>query len=95
MSIVEHFKQERENIVIINDISEYTNFLVMIPSQGDRRHFERLNTLKKVQILILGSFANLSFSNVCLVEHFNKKETTLLQSTISQNILICLRLFQF
>ena len=44
-----------------------------IPSQGERRHFDTLNTVKKVQILISKYFANTSISHASIVEH-NKIE---------------------
>ena len=42
----------------------------MIPTLGERLHFDTLNTQKKVQILILGCFWNLSCSHGSIVEHF-------------------------
>jgi len=94
--LVEHFKQERDDFVTINDTSKYTDWLMHITILGERWLFDRWNTLKKVQILISRRFWNLSFGHGCLVEHFEKeKETTLLQLMICQSILISLWRFQF
>ena len=73
MSIIEHFKHERDNFVIINDILKCTNFLLTIPCLRERWHFHKLNTLKKVRILISECFKNLSFSHGSTVEHFKQK----------------------
>jgi len=35
-SIVEHFKQKRDNFVTIIDITKYTNLLISIASLGER-----------------------------------------------------------
>jgi len=48
VSIIEHFKHERDNFVIINDFSKCTNFILMIPYLREIRHFHTLNILKKV-----------------------------------------------
>ena len=53
--IVEHFKQESDNFDSIDDISKYTGSMMTIPDLGERQHFDTLNTLKTVQILISGS----------------------------------------
>ena len=34
--IVEEFKEERDNFVTINDISNFTNSIMMIPNLGER-----------------------------------------------------------
>ena len=47
-SIVQHFKQERDNFFTINVISRCSNLLKTIPCVGEIRHFHMLNTLKKV-----------------------------------------------
>ena len=72
-SIVEHFKLEIDNFVTIKDISKNTNFLIIIPILIERWHFDKLNTHKKVQILILGYFQNLSSSHWSIVEHIKKE----------------------
>ena len=46
---------------------------MMILNLGERGHFETLNTLKKVQILISRSFEKLSFSYRSIVKHFKKE----------------------
>ena len=61
-----------------------------IPNLGERRHIDALNTIKKVEIPILGCFGNFSFSHWSIAENFKQERVTLLQSKISQNILICL-----
>ena len=45
-SIVQHFKQERDNFVTIIVISRCANLLKTIPCLGEIRHFHTLNTLK-------------------------------------------------
>ena len=45
LRIMSHF-------VTIKDISKYSNLIMTIPSLGERRHFDALNTNKKVQIPI-------------------------------------------
>ena len=55
-----------------------------IPSLGERRHFDALNTIKKVEIPILRSFGNFYFTHVSIVEHVKQERVTLLQSKISQ-----------
>ena len=72
-STVQHFKQKRDNFVTINVISKCANLLMTIPSLGERRHFQTLNTLSKVRILILECFGNLSFSLGSIVEHFKQE----------------------
>ena len=52
-SIVEHFNLDIDNSVTIKDISKNTNLLKTIPTLGERRHFDTINTHKKVQILIM------------------------------------------
>ena len=72
-SILEHFEQERDDFDSIDHISKYTNLMMMIPNLGKRRHFDTLYTLKKVQILILGSFEILCFSHESILEHFEQE----------------------
>jgi len=72
-SIVKHFNQERGNFVTIKDISKNTNLLITIPTLFERRHFDKINAHKKVQILISGYFRNLSSSQGSIVEHFKQK----------------------
>ena len=69
-SIVQHFKQERDNFVTIIVISRCANLLKTIPCLGEIRHFHTLNTLSKVRILISECFGNLSFSLGSIVEHY-------------------------
>ena len=53
----------------------------------ERQHFDTLNTLKNVQIQILGHFENLSFSRGSIVEHFNQGRDNLVTMTdISKRI---------
>ena len=47
--------------------------MMAIPNFVERRHFDALHTLTKVQILISGSFENLSFSHESKVEHFEQE----------------------
>ena len=70
-SIVEHFKQERDNFDSINHIFKHSNLMMAIPNFVETRHFDA-HTLKKMQILISGSFENLSFSHESKVEHFEQ-----------------------
>jgi len=62
----------------------------MITSLYYRRHFDTINRVEKVQNQISGCFEILSFSNGYRTKHFKQDETTLLQRSISQGILICL-----
>jgi len=55
-SIVEHVQKLRDDCVKINDISKNSNFLLIIPNEGERGHFEIINQHLKVQIWIWGSF---------------------------------------
>jgi len=72
-TIVGHFRQESDNFVTINGIPNYTNLLLQIPSLGERWHFDVLNTLKKVQILISNAFWNMSFTHASIVQHFKQE----------------------
>ena len=72
-SIVENFKQKSDNFDSINDISKNTNLMMTIPNLGEGRHFYTLYTLKKVQILISGSFEILGLSHESIVEHFKQE----------------------
>ena len=72
-STVQHFKQKGDNFFTINVISKCANLLMMIPCLGERRHFQTLNTLSKVRILISECFGNLSFSLGSIVEHFKQE----------------------
>ena len=56
LRIMSHF-------VTIKDISKYTNLIMTIPSLGERRHFDALNTNKKVKIPISWNFGNFSFGH--------------------------------
>ena len=60
----------------------------MFQNLGERTHFDTLDTLKKIKILISKSLGNLSFSLGGILEEFKKKETTLLESAISRTLLI-------
>ena len=60
-SIVHHLKHEKANLVPVNDISQNTNSMMTIPILGERRHFDTLYTLQKVQILISGSLSKYEF----------------------------------
>ena len=59
-----------------------------IPSLGEGRHFDALNTIKKLEIPILWSFGNFSFTHGSIVEHFKQESVTLLQSKISRNMYV-------
>ena len=72
-SIVQHFKQERDNFVTIDVISRSANLLKTIPCLGEIQHFLTLNTLSKVPILTSECFGNLSFSHGSIVEHFKQE----------------------
>ena len=85
-SIVENLKQKKHNLVSMNDISKNTNLTVTIPNLGERRHFETLYTLKKVQLLVLGRFEKLCLSHVSIVEHLkHKKDNVVSMYDISKN----------
>ena len=84
----------KSDFVTVRDIWKYTNFLLKIPSLAKRWNFYILNTLKKVQILILGHFGNLSFSHGSIVEHFKQQRVTLLRSRMSGNTQIFFCRFQ-
>jgi len=43
---------------------------------GKRGHFDSQNTLKKVQILILKTFGNLSLCHASMVEHLKQEKDT-------------------
>ena len=51
----------------------------------ERRHFDTLNTLMKVQIQISGCFENLSFSHGCLEKQLKQEREHFVHSKISQN----------
>ena len=65
-----------------------------IPGLVERQHFDPLNTIKKVEIPILWSFGNFNFTHGSIVEHSKQQRVTLLQSNISQNIIIYIWQFQ-
>ena len=44
-----------------------------IPNLGERRHFDTLDILEKMKILISASLGNLSFSHRGIVEEFNEE----------------------
>ena len=46
-----------------------------IQSLGERRHFDALNTIKKVEIPISWSFGNFSFGHGSIVGHFKEEES--------------------
>ena len=48
-----------------------------IPSLGERRHFDGLNTTKKLEIPILRCFGNFSFCHGSIVENFKQERVTL------------------
>ena len=50
-----------------------SNLLLTIPNLGERRHFDTLDTLEKIKILISKSLGNLSFSHRGIVEEFNEE----------------------
>ena len=74
VSIVVHYNKEKNNFATMNDIPKYSNFLTTAPNLGKRRHFDSLNILKKVQILILKCFGNLSFCHASMVEHLKQEK---------------------
>ena len=85
-STVEHFKVESCNFDSINDIFKGTNSMTTISNLGERRHFDTLYTLKKVQILISGSFDKLSFRHASIVENLkHKKHNLASMNDISKN----------
>jgi len=45
----------------------------MIANLDERRHFDTLDTLEKIKILISESLGNLSFSHRGIVEEFNEE----------------------
>ena len=69
-----------------------------IPTLGERRHFDMLNTHKNVQILISSCFRNLSCSLGSIVEHFNQEKdnfVTIKDISKNTNLLITIpTLFQ-
>ena len=67
----------------MNDIPKYSNFLMTALNLGKRRHFDTLNTLKKMQILISKSFGNLSFCHASMVEHLKQEKDNFV--TINDN----------
>ena len=50
-----------------------SNLLLTILNLGERRHFDTLDTLEKIKILISESLGNLSFSHRGIVEEFNEE----------------------
>ena len=69
----------------IKDISKLTCLLLTIPNLCERRHFDTLQILMKVQIQILGSFQNMNFSHGSTIEHLKQKRHNFVQSRISLN----------
>ena len=67
----------------MNDIQKYSNFLMTALNLGKRGHFDSLNTLKKVQILISKTFGNLSFGHASMVEHLEQEKDNFV--TINDN----------
>ena len=57
-----------------------------IPYLGERCHFHTLDTLKKVQILMLRSLENLSFTHVSITELFKHERYNFV---ITKDILKC------
>jgi len=47
--------------------------LLTIQNVGERRHFDTLDTLEKIKILISESLGNLSFSHGGIVEEFKEE----------------------
>ena len=75
--IVEHFNQGRDNLVTMNDISEWTTLLLMIPNIGERRNFDTRNTFKKFQVLKSGYLGKLSFVHGSIVELYKLEKGNL------------------
>ena len=71
-----------------------TSLLLRIPNPCQRRHFDTQNALKKVQIQNSRSFQNVSFTHGSIVEHLRIERGNFVQSTISQNWLLCFRRFR-
>ena len=68
----------------MKDISKYTNLLMTIPSLWEKRYFDPLNTIKKVDIPISWSLGNFCFTHESIVEPFKQERVTLLQWKISK-----------
>ena len=76
-SIVEHFKQEIDNFVMIKDISMNTDLLLTIPTLAERRHFDTQNTHKKSTNSDSDMFSKLEFFPLIHSRRFQSRKRQL------------------